>query len=53
MISQAVFEKLVDEICARLSEMTESSSANGTENGIKLEADKEDEASGGGCSCWT
>jgi len=48
---RAVFEKLVDEICARLSEMTESNSANGTENGIKLEADKEDEPSGGGCSC--
>ena len=51
MICQAVFEKLVDEICARLSEMTESSSTNGIENGLKLEADKDIEASGGGCGC--
>jgi hypothetical protein len=39
----------VDEICARLAEITETSQ-NGIENGIKLDAEKELEVSGG-CSC--
>ena len=40
----------MDEICARLAEITESASQNGVENGIKLDAEKELEVSAG-CSC--
>ena len=46
---QAVFEKLVDEICSRLAEITESTH-NGLENGVHLDMEKDLEESGG-CSC--
>ena len=47
---QAVFEKLVDEICSRLAEITETNHTNGIQNGVKLDAESDSEGSGG-CSC--